>query len=180
MRGNGTVLQNVLFVAVALLVVVVIRTYVFQPFLVRGDSMVPSFHSGDYLIVDELSYKFLRSPVRGEVIVFKFPGDETQKYIKRVIGLPGETVEIREGKVFVSMGSEPKELEEPYLRQGTVTEGFTELTLGNDEYFVMGDNREFSSDSRRWGTLPQEEIIGRALLRVFPFQDFAAFAAPAY
>ena len=180
MRGIGTFLQNALFVVVALLVVPLIRAFVFQPFLVRGDSMVPNFHNGDYLIVDELSYRFLRDPTRGEVIVFKFPGDTSQKYIKRVIGLPGESVEIKEGKVYISNNGEPGLLQEPYLDPQERTDGFVSLLLKDDEYFVMGDNREFSSDSRRWGVLPREDIIGKALIRVFPFKDFAAFAAPTY
>ncbi|MBI2642027.1 MAG: signal peptidase I [Candidatus Wildermuthbacteria bacterium] len=179
-KAIGTFLQNAVFVIVALALVLLIRGFVFQPFLVRGDSMMPNFHNGDYLIVDELSYRFLRDPTRGEVIVFKFPGDTSQKYIKRVIGLPGESVEIKEGKVYILSNGEPALLEERYLDPQERTEGFTSLTLKDNEYFVMGDNREFSSDSRRWGTLPRNEIIGKALLRIFPFQDFAAFAAPAY
>lgn len=180
MKGVGTFLQNAVFVVVALMVVLVVRAFVFQPFLVRGDSMVPNFHNGDYLIVDEFSYRFLLDPARGEVIVFKFPGDTSQKYIKRVIALPGENVEIKEGKVYVSGKGEPELLQEPYLDPKERTEGFTSLLLKENEYFVMGDNREFSSDSRRWGVLPREDVIGRALIRVFPFQDFAAFAAPTY
>ena len=167
MKGIGTFLQNALFVAVALLVVLLVRAFVFQPFLVRGDSMVPNFHNGDYLIVDELSYRFLGDPSRGEVIVFKFPGDTSQKYIKRVIGLPGENVEIKEGKENISSTGEQALLEEPYLDQEERTEGFVSLLLKDNEYFVMGDNREFSSDSRRWGVLPREDIIGKALIRVF-------------
>lgn len=180
MRGIGSLLQNALFIIGALALVLLIRSFVFQPFLVRGDSMVPNFHGGDYLVVDEMTYRFLREPARGEVIVFRFPGDETQKYIKRVIGLPGETIEIQEGKVYISSNGEHLLLEEPYLGNENETAGFVKLTLQDSEYFVMGDNRKFSSDSRRWGTLPRNEIIGRAVLRVFPFQDFAAFAAPLY
>ncbi|MDO8577371.1 MAG: signal peptidase I, partial [Candidatus Wildermuthbacteria bacterium] len=172
--------QNAVFIVVALAVVLQIRAYVFQPLIVRGYSMVPNFHKGEYINVDELSYRFLGEPSRGEVIVFKFPGDTSQKYIKRVIGLPGEDVEIKEGKVYVSRNGEPVLLQEPYLGPEETTGGFTSLTLKDNEYFVMGDNREFSSDSRRWGVLPREDIIGKALIRVFPFQDFAAFAAPTY
>ena len=167
MKAIGTFLQNAVFIVVALAVVLLIRSFVFQPFLVRGDSMVPNFHNGDYLIVDELSYRFLGDPSRGEVIVFKFPGDISQKYIKRVIGLPGENVEIKEGKVYISSIGEPALLEEPYLDQEERTQRFLSLLLKDNEYFVMGDNREFSSDSRRWGVLPREDIIGKALIRVF-------------
>lgn len=180
MKALSSFLQNAVFIIIALAFVLLIRSFVFQPFLVRGDSMVPNFHSGDYLIVDELSYRLLGDPSRGEVIVFKFPGDISQKYIKRVVGLPGERVEIKEGKVYISSNGEPVLLEERYLDPQERTEGFVSLLLKDEEYFVMGDNREFSSDSRRWGVLPREDIIGKALLRVFPFQDFAAFAAPLY
>lgn len=163
---------------VALLIVLPIRAFVFQPFLVRGASMEPNFHNGDYLIVDEVSYRF-RDPERGEVIVFRFPNDPSQRYIKRVIGLPGETVEVKDGKVIVNDGK-AKVLREEYLPKNLETSGQDQMSLGENEYFVMGDNRQFSSDSRSWGSLPEQYIIGRALLRVFPLKSFSAIAAPTY
>ncbi|MBI1984830.1 MAG: signal peptidase I [Candidatus Wildermuthbacteria bacterium] len=164
---------------IALLIVLPIRAFVFQPFLVKGASMEPNFSSGDYLIVDELSYRF-RVPERGEVIVLKYPGDPSQKYIKRIIGLPGETVTVQDGKVSVKNNGGTAVLKEEYLPQGLETPGFEEVALGDSEYFVMGDNRPFSSDSRSWGTLPRQDIIGRAVVRILPLQELSAMRAPLY
>lgn len=164
---------------IAMLIVIPIRTFVFQPFLVKGASMEPNFHNGDYLIVDEFSYR-LRNPERGEVIVLKYPGDLSQKYIKRIIGLPGETVAVQDGKVSVKNAEGTVVLKEQYLPQGLQTPGLEEKILGDSEYFVMGDNRPFSSDSRAWGTLPKQDIIGRALIRLWPLRAFSVVAAPIY
>ena len=153
---------------VAALIVVPLRMYVFQPFLVKGDSMVPNFHNGDYLIVDELSYRF-RSPERTDVIVLRFPYDPSQRFIKRIVGLPGETIEIKDGKVVVYHPDSKEAFvldEAEYL--GTLrTPGSVKVQLREDEYFVLGDNREFSSDSRSWGPLNTKYIVGRMLWKVF-------------
>lgn len=160
-------------VVIAGVIVVPIRYFIFQPFIVKGDSMVPNFHSGDYLIVDEISYRF-SNPVRGDVVVLKYPLDNSQRFIKRVIGLPGETVEIKNGKVNIFKNGEILQLSEKnYLPDSLATGGDTTLTLGENKYFVMGDNRPFSYDSRRWGVLPVEDIIGKALLRVFPINNIS-------
>jgi signal peptidase I len=168
---------------IALLIVVPIRYYVFQPFIVKGQSMEPNFENGDYLIVDELSYH-LRAPQRGEVIVFKYPLDPSQRYIKRIIGLPGETVEIKDGKIDIYReNSEVKILDElTYLPSFTQTEGNIRITLNRNEYFVLGDNRlgMSSYDSRRWGSLPRENIIGRVVIRAWPVATMAKIEAPAY
>ena len=156
---------------VALLLVVGFRLFVFQPFLVRGASMEPSFHNWDYLLVDEVSYRF-RSPERGEVIVFKFPNDPSQRYIKRIIGLPGETVQVQDGQVVVFHGGERVQLDEKSYTLSD-TPGSIQITLPENEYFVMGDNRHYSSDSRSWGTLHKDLIIGRVFVRVFPLSAFA-------
>ena len=167
-------------VIIALVVVIPIRYFLFQPFFVRGQSMEPNFENGDYLIVDELSYR-LREPQRGEVIVFKYPGNLSQRYIKRIIGLPGETIEIEEGEIVISSQGERYVLDEArYLPSGSRTQGENFFTLGQDEYFVLGDNRFFSSDSRRWGPLPQGDIIGRVFLRILPFTALAKIEAPSY
>lgn len=156
---------------VAFLLVVGFRLFVFQPFLVRGASMEPSFHNWDYLVVDEISYRF-RAPARGEVIVFKFPDDPSQRYIKRIIGLPGETVKVEDGQVAVFRGEERIDLDEKtYIASDTP--GSIQITLPENGYFVMGDNRHYSSDSRSWGTLPEDLIIGRVFVRVFPLSAFA-------
>jgi signal peptidase I len=129
---------------------------------------VPTFQNGQYLIVDQLTYDF-EDPQRGDVIIFRFPGDPSKFFIKRVIGLPGETVTIDDKTVRVSSPQDPQgvTLLEPY-RVDTADEGHLTKTLGAGEYFVMGDNRPESSDSRAWGSVPRNLIIGRAFLRLFP------------
>ena len=167
-------------VIIALLIVVPIRTFLFQPFSVRGESMVPTFENGDYLIIDEISYRF-QVPQRGEVIVFRFPRLPSQRYIKRIVGLPGETVEIKDGKVMISNQRESYILDESgYLPSDIFTKGETLISLADNQYFVLGDNRYASADSRSWGALPRENIIGRVFLRAWPFTAFAKIEAPEY
>ncbi len=167
-------------IVLVLLAAIAIRAFVAQPFVVQGRSMEPSFHSQDYLIVDKLRYR-VGEVKRGDVIVFKAPEDITQNYIKRVVGLPGETVKIENESVFI----DGQQLLEPYLDDGLLSRSTTgsfllETTLGEHEYFVLGDNRDHSSDSRRWGPLPDDNILGKAALNIFPFQDFGLIEAPAY
>ena len=167
-------------VVIALAIVIPIRYFLFQPFFVKGQSMEPSFGNGDYLIIDEISYRF-REPERGEVIVFKYPQNPSQRFIKRIIGLPGETVEIQDGKVTIFKNGITQILDESeYLPSVLETSGKILIVLGEDEYFVLGDNRTFSFDSRRFGVLPKEEIIGRAFLRAWPFVDLNIFETPTY
>lgn len=161
-------------IVIALAIVVPIRYFLFQPFVVDGESMRPSFESGDYLIVDQISYRF-REPERGEVIVFRSPSNYSQRLIKRIIGLPGEQVEVNEGEVKI----EGVLLEEDYLIELN-TEGEIEILLGRDEYFVMGDNRNFSYDSRRFGLVEERSITGRVVLRLFPFSSFSKITLPSY
>lgn len=168
-------------VVIALVIVVPLRVFVFQPFLVKGDSMEPNYHSGDYLIIDELSYR-LRSPERGEVIVLKFPLDTSQRFIKRIVGLPGETVEVKDGKVIIygeRNGDKDAEiLSEPYLPFDLATPGSVRIDLKEGEYFVLGDNRSFSSDSRKWGIVEKNLIVGRVSLDVFSLAAFAKEIIP--
>lgn len=180
MRNTLTFIWEVSkIVIVALILVVGLRTFVFQPFLVRGASMEPNFHNWDYLIVDELTYRF-RTPERGDVIVFQYPNDPSQRYIKRIVGLPGETVEVNDGKVAIFEDGSGFVLDETdYLPSGQ-TPGSVRITLEEDEYFVLGDNRRHSSDSRNWGTLRENLIIGRALVRVFPLAALAKVETPEY
>ena len=167
-------------VIIALLIVIPIRYFLFQPFFVRGHSMEPCFHNGDYLIVDQISYR-IREPQRGEVIVFKYPLNPSVRYIKRIVGLPGETIEIEEGKVKITENSQSRFLNESdYLAEYMETRGHTKIVLGGHEYFVLGDNRSVSSDSRRWGTLGKEDIIGRVYLRAWPVDAWAQIEAPNY
>ncbi len=167
-------------IIVAVLIVLPIRYFLFQPFLVKGQSMEPNFENGDYLIIDELSYR-LRQPERGEVIVFKYPKNPSLRYIKRIIGLPGETVEIENGKITIlnEKGSETLN-ESQYLSPFLGTPGNIKVTLGKNEYFVLGDNRPSSSDSRSWGLLPRKNIIGRVFVRAWPFAALAKFEPPIY
>ncbi|OGZ17687.1 MAG: signal peptidase I [Candidatus Nealsonbacteria bacterium RBG_13_36_15] len=168
-------------IIIALAIVVPIRFFLFQPFIVKGSSMETNFHGGDYLIIDEISYRF-RQPQRGEVIVFKYPHDPSQRYIKRIVGLPGETIEVKDGQIFVSKENEETKLldESPYLSEHQFTPGNLIVTLKENEYFVLGDNRVFSSDSRYWGAVAENYIVGRALFRAWPPQDLAKIAIPIY
>ena len=164
----------------ALVIVVPIRYFIFQPFIVKGASMEPNFRNGDYLIVDEISYRF-RAPERGEVIVFKYPNNLSEKFIKRVIGLPGEYLKFDGGKITITKkdGSSII-LDESYYLYDESWSWNGEISLGETEYFVLGDNRLHSYDSRNWGVLPQEYIIGRTIVRVFPPKAAAYFSVPAY
>lgn len=167
-------------ILVALLVVIPIRYFLFQPFFVRGQSMEPNFHNGDYLIIDEISYRF-SDPKRGEVIVFKYPNNPSQRYIKRVIGLPGETIEIKEGSIIIYYQGNGQVLDESdYLFSSVQTPGSLQVSLGEGEFFVLGDNRAFSFDSRRWGSLKRENIVGRVFIRAWPFTALAKIEAPVY
>ena len=164
--------EMVRFALVALLIVIPIRTYVAQPFIVSGSSMVPTFHDSEYLVVDELSYRF-EEPKRNDVIIFRYPKDTTKFFIKRIIGLPNETLIINGSRVTIKNMANPDGfvLDEPYVKNQS-SNNLT-VTLGPDEYFVMGDNRIASSDSRIWGTLPRNLIIGRAFLRLLPLSEIA-------
>lgn len=168
MKFLGDALKEILlFVVLAVVIVIPVRLFVAQPFIVDGESMYPTFTNGDYLIVDELSYRF-NEPQRGDVVVFKYPGDEKVFYIKRIIGLPGETVSIDRGQVTVTQtNGTPLSLNEPYVIAEDATYSL-DSTLGKDQYFVMGDNRPRSSDSRVWGALPKDLIMGRAFVRLLP------------
>lgn len=152
---------------ISIVVVVPFRLYIAQPFIVEGASMDPTFESGDYLIVDELSYHF-KTPVRGEVVIFKYPKDPKKSFIKRIIGLPSETVVISDGKVSIINSEYPQGflLEESYIKL-TKKDNYLHK-LGPNEYFVLGDNRPSSADSRVWGAVPEENIIGRPIIRFFP------------
>jgi signal peptidase I len=155
------------FILSVLLIVIPIRAFVAKPFIVSGASMYPTFKDSEYLIVDELSY-YLRAPERGEVAIFKFPKDESKYFIKRIIGLPGETVIVKNNEVTIeNMNGEKEKINEPYVKEDFESAD-TELTLGPGEYFVMGDNRNVSYDSRSWGAVTKDLIAGRAFVRLFP------------
>jgi signal peptidase I len=173
-KGDNFFTELLKFVIVAVLIVVPIRLYVAQPFIVSGASMDPTFGNGQYLIVDEFSYH-LEAPARGDVIIFHPPQKPSEYYIKRIIGLPNETVRIGGGAVSITkIDGTTVALDESYV----VNQGNGEdmrVMLNSDEYFVMGDNRPQSSDSRSWGVLPRANIIGRAFLRLLPLQHLSVF-----
>jgi len=180
-RFISSVLEVLEVALIAIVSVFLIRTFLVQPFLVSGASMEPNFSNGDYLLIDEITYKF-RQPERGEVLVFRYPNNESTFFIKRAIGLPGERVVIEEGKVQVFNSENPEglSLKEYYLQQGVETSGKVDVMLKEGEYFVLGDNRSASFDSRSWGVLKTKEIIGLARVRLWPISDLTAFAAPSY
>lgn len=160
--------ETVRFLLIAFAIVIPLRIFVAQPFIVSGASMDPTFHNGQYVIVDELSYN-IGNPVRGDVVIFKYPKNPSQYFIKRVIGLPGETVIIdNQGHVSIkdANGNLSLTLKEPYVLYPK--DETAERSLKNGEYFVMGDNRAGSFDSRAWGPVPRKMIVGRAFLRLFP------------
>lgn len=176
---------------VAVIIIIPIRYFIFQPFIVSGSSMEPSFHNGEYLVIDEISYRF-GDPQRGQVVVLHPPTAQSKEfYIKRIIGLPGEKIEIDNGKVTIFNSQHPngKVLEEDYLpnqslsypHDTSIVGGRKILSLKDNEYFVMGDNRLASSDSRDWGPLPRKEIVGKVFVRALPFNKFRIFnQTPAY
>ena len=177
-RGIESVYEVLKTIAVVLFFAFIIRAFVFQPFVVEGSSMVPTFHDRDYLIVNKYDYRF-NQPQRGDVIVFKSPTIPNTNFIKRIIGKPGELVKVENGKVFVN----GTQLSEPYINQETpdTTQSVTiERFLKADEYWVMGDNRNHSSDSREWGPLQKSAIIGKAWITVFPSSDFGVIKRPSY
>ena len=154
-------LREVLETAIITLFIFFVVQMGVQNYKVLGSSMEPSLHQGQYLLVNKIEYR-LHSPARGDVIVFHYPNNPSDDYVKRVIGLPGERIEVKDGQVFV----DGVQLDEPYLRVKTTTS--YNGVVPEDTVFVMGDNRGNSSDSRSWGALPQEYIVGRAVLCYWP------------
>lgn len=156
------------FIVIAVLIVLPIRMLIAQPFIVSGSSMFPTFKDNQYLIVDQISYRF-DEPARGDVVIFRYPLDPSKFFIKRAIGLPNETVSIKSGVITVtSVDGESFVLDEPYLESTNKSRDTMSIELGDDEYFVMGDNRSASSDSRTWGVLPRKNMVGKAMIRLLP------------
>jgi signal peptidase I len=157
-------------VIISLAIILPIRYYLIQPFFVNGSSMESSFHDRDYIMIDKLSYRF-HDPHRGDVIVFQYPANPSDYFIKRIIGLPGETVDIKNNTITVYNVQFPDgfRIDEPYLDFGQETKNTIRMRLDDNEYFVMGDNRTHSLDSRVWGSLNRSFISGRAFVRLWPF-----------
>jgi signal peptidase I len=177
----------------ALVIIVPVRMFLVQPFIVRGASMEPNFHEKEYLIINEFGYKNTPINILGkeivtvkphkdvnrlDVIVFRAPHDEKQFYIKRVVGLPGETVLVDNGDVTIINAEHPEGFmlsEEAYLPEGRKTNGSQKVVLKENEYYVLGDNRPASSDSRVFGPLNKDAIIGKVLLRAWPVSQIKMF-----
>jgi len=187
-----------LLIGLAILIAFLVKTFVAQAFFIPSGSMIPQLNIGDRVVVSKLSYD-LHDPNRGDIIVFDAPPNapgalqqdkgsggvggfvhdvfeaigvlqpSTEEYIKRVIALPGETVEGRNGKVYIN----GQELMEPYLAPSVITSDFPPVAVPKDSLWVMGDNRSNSSDSRVFGTIKQDTVVGRAILRVWPFSRIA-------
>lgn len=158
---------------IALIIVIPIRFFIAQPYIVSGASMDPTFADGHYIIVDQLSYRF-EEPARGDVIIFRYPVDPSKFFIKRIVGLPGETVVLDEGQLIIAdspTSTEGYVLPEPYVDDLNKTDETQRRILESGEYFVLGDNRRASSDSRVWGPLSEDLIIGRAALRILPVTE---------
>jgi len=174
-------------VVISLAIILPIRFFLVQPFYVRGASMEPTFHDYQYLLIDEISYRF-SDPQRGDIVVFHYPEDPSQFFIKRVIGLPGETVSLEDGDVVITPASPAASivLHEPYLSDSLETNCLKQysctlpMTLGSDQYLVMGDNRNASFDSRYFGPVTKEGIVGKVWLRVWPFTTFRRFETQSY
>jgi signal peptidase I len=182
MRKFFASLLEVLEIAViAVAAVFIVRSFLVQPFLVSGTSMVPTFSNGDYVLTDELTYR-IRPPERGEVVVFHDVSDPSTYLIKRIIGLPGETVIIKNNTVTIENKQNPNGfgLNETYLPVGTITSGDEDITLSSSSYFMMGDNRAVSYDSRSWGPLPASNIVGLVRFRLWPLNAITIFSAPHY
>lgn len=177
---GGFVLEVAKIIIIALIIIKPIHYFVIQPFYVQGSSMEPNFYNNEYLIVDELSYRF-HQPRRGDVIVIRNPYQRNEFFIKRIIGLPNERMVIQNGSVIISNAKNASgiELKETaYLSPTVVTSGSVETTLGPTEYFVLGDNRPASLDSRSFGPIDRKSIIGRTALRAWPLYRFRTFGTP--
>ncbi|MEK7582964.1 MAG: signal peptidase I [Patescibacteria group bacterium] len=180
-QGFAFLWEIIKVIIIALAIIIPVRYFLVQPFFVNGASMEENFHAGDYILIDEISYRF-SDPIRGEIVVFRYPNDRTQFFIKRVIGLPDETIEIKNDTVTIYNKERPGGfvLKEPYLDASQETRGNLRYKLDPNEYFVMGDNRLHSSDSRMWGALNRSLITGRVFSRAWPLRQAQFVRAPVY
>lgn len=181
-RKVGSLFLDILEAGVmAAAIFVLVYLFLFQPHQVRGKSMMPNFHDQENLLTDKISYRF-NDPERGDVIVFKAPHNEEYEYIKRVIGLPGESVLLKQGHIFIN----DQELYEPYLPSNLLTKRGSFLSeektifISENHYFVLGDNRNQSSDSREWGLVPSDNIVGKAWFRYWPLGSLGIIKSPEY
>jgi len=166
-------------IIIIVILAALIRQFLIQPFIVDGQSMEPKFQNNDYLITDKISYR-LHAPQRGDVVIFHPPDNPSVNYLKRIAGVPGDTIEIKQGDVFIN----DKKIIEPYVNSGdktkTPTNDELKVTLKTDEYFVLGDNRNHSRDSREIGPIPRDNIVSRIWLRLFPLNSIGLFSPQHY
>ena len=174
------VIEIVQIVVVAAAIIIPVRFFLVQPFYVRGASMEPTFFDKEYLLIDEITYRFAE-PKRGDVVVFRYPRDPSEFFIKRIVGMPGDTVDVKDGGVTITNQDHAGGvvLEETYLDQ-PVTIGNKHVTLNPDEYFLLGDNRGSSLDSRNFGPVKEEYIVGKVWLRGLPLDRFSLFEPTTY
>lgn len=165
-------------VLLAGITVFVVRHFIFKPFYVKGQSMEPTFFEREYLIINQFTYRF-REPARGEIVVFRPPTGSKDYYLKRIIGLPGERIRVEDGNVIVC-STDCHVLDEYYLESSVETEGNVRITLGPDQYFMMGDNRPNSFDSRRFGAVDESLIVGKIWFRGYPLERIGSFEVPTY
>ncbi|MBU1038934.1 signal peptidase I [Patescibacteria group bacterium] len=175
-KETGQFLSEVIKVGlISLAIILPVRYFLVQPFYVKGESMEPTYLNSDYLLIDEISFRF-REVKRGEVVVLRYPRNEREFFIKRIIGLPHDRVVIKEGAVWLAInGQSLEKITEDYLPTGVITQGDQDITLQIDQYYVLGDNRGASLDSRSFGPIIKREIVGRSWLRAWPFDRLAIF-----
>ena len=164
---------------IAVVTVFLIRTFLVQPFLVSGASMEPNFSDGDYLLIDEITPRF-RELSRGEVIVFRYPLDRSLFFIKRIIGMPGERIVSQNGMIKVYKNGEEIAIDESYLPRDLKSNDNFDIRLNKDQYFVLGDNRYRSFDSRNWGPVSRKDIVGLTRIRILPLKEFGIVESPVY
>lgn len=175
-------LELVQVLIISFIIILPVRYFLVQPFYVKGASMEPNFYDHEYLVIDEISYRF-RDPQRGDIVVFRYPRNPSEYFIKRVIGLPGETVEIADGRIKIYNAQSPNGMtldESVYLDSDVFTDTTQARTLKADEYFVLGDNREQSLDSRLFGAVPRANIVGKVWIRGYPINRWQAFHPVVY
>ena len=169
-------------IIISLAIIIPVRYFLVQPFFVKGPSMQSTFQDGDYVLIDEISYRF-QAPERGDVVIFIAPNEPDEHYIKRIIALPGETIQVRDNQVIIFNKKNPKGFaldESGYLDSNQITQGELTQKLDGDDYFVMGDNRLHSSDSRVWGLLNHKLITGRVFFRALPLAKIETFGSVEY
>lgn len=169
-KGERNVLREIFwYLVIAFVLIIPFRYFVAQPFIVSGNSMAPTFSPNEYIVIDKLSYHF-QKPVRGEVVIFEYPLDASLYFIKRVAGIPGDTIDVANGSVSIKkvyqLGAAASSTKVRASKNNP--EAPYEVTLASDEYFMVGDNGDASSDSRTWGPLQSKFIVGRASVRLFP------------